>query len=173
MPARRDVGRDEHPHRSRLEILQRAQPLILRTVRMDRAGFDPAALEPARDAIGAVLGASKNENGIELRIAQQVEKKSRLQMGTHVVNELGDRVRRVRAPADLNNLGRALELVRQFFDLARERRGEHERLPLLRQRFHDLPDRRKKTHVEHAIGFIEHEKFEPGEIGRALPHQID
>src|SRR3954454_11377051 len=31
-PARRNVGCDKHPHRSRLEIRQGAQPLILRTI---------------------------------------------------------------------------------------------------------------------------------------------
>ena len=47
--ARGDIGRDQHAHRARLEIFQSAQPLILRTIRMDRAGLDSAALEPARD----------------------------------------------------------------------------------------------------------------------------
>ena len=67
--ARRDIRGHEHAHRAGLEILQRAQPLVLRTVRMERAGLDAAAFEPARDAVGAVLGAGENEHGVELRIA--------------------------------------------------------------------------------------------------------
>ena len=133
----------------------------------------PAALEPARDPIGAMLRPGENEDGIELRIGQQMEQKRRLQMRAHFISELRHRVRRIRAPADLDNLGRPLEFVRQLFDFARERGREHERLPFLRQRPHDLPDRRKKTHVQHAIGFVEHEKFELRKIGRALLHQID
>ena len=39
----------------------------------------------------------------------------------------------IRAPADLDDLGRALELMGQRFDFARERGGEHERLALGRK----------------------------------------
>ena len=91
----------------------------------------------------------------------------------HFVNELRHRLRGIGAAADLDHFRRALEFVRQRFDLARERGREHQRLALLRQRFHDPPDRREEAHVEHAVRFIEDEKFEPGEIRVALPHQID
>ena len=64
-----DVGRHQHPHRAGLEILQRAQPLILGTIGMDGAGFDSAALQPTRDPIGAVLRPGKNKNRIEFWIA--------------------------------------------------------------------------------------------------------
>jgi hypothetical protein len=40
----------------------------------------------------------------------------------------------------------------------------------LRQRFHDLANGREETHVEHAIGFVEDEKFDAGKISRALAH---
>ena len=71
--ARGNVGRDQNADRARLEILQRAQPLILRSIGMDRARFDSAALELARDAIRAVFGACKNQDGVELRISQQMK----------------------------------------------------------------------------------------------------
>ena len=63
--------------------------------------------------------------------------------------------------------------MRQRFDLARERRGKHQRLALVRQGFHDLPDRREETHVEHPVRFIEHEKINPGKIRVALAHQVN
>ncbi len=58
--ARGDVRSDQHPHRAGFEILQRAQPLILGTIGMDGAGFDSAALQPARDLVRAMLGPRKN-----------------------------------------------------------------------------------------------------------------
>ena len=81
-------------------------------------------------------------------------------MRANFVSKLRHRVGRVRAPADLHNLGRMLELVGQLLDFARERSREHERLAFLRQRFHDPANRRKKTHVEHSIGLVEHEKLD-------------
>ena len=71
--ARGNVGRDKNTHGAGLEILQRAQPLILRSIRMDCACCDPVALELARDAVGAVLGSCKNQDRVELRIGQQMK----------------------------------------------------------------------------------------------------
>jgi hypothetical protein len=45
---------------------------------MDGARLNPAAFEPAREPVGAVLGAGENQNGIELRIAQKMEQQRRL-----------------------------------------------------------------------------------------------
>ena len=43
-PACRNVGSHEDANRSGFEILQSAEPLILRAVRMDRSRLDPATL---------------------------------------------------------------------------------------------------------------------------------
>ena len=94
-------------------------------------------------------------------------------MRTNFVSKLRDRLGRVRSPPNLHNLGRLLELVGQVLDFARKRGGEHERLPFLRQCFHDPANRRKKTHVKHAIGLVEHEKLDAGKVGYSLFHQID
>src|SRR5438270_4086537 len=102
-----------------------------------------------------------------------VQEQRRFQMRPHFVNELRHRLRRIRATTDLDNFRGALELVRQFFDLTRERRGEHQRLPFLRQRFHDPSNRRKKAHVQHSIRFVEHKKLDTRKIGHSLIHQID
>ena len=94
-------------------------------------------------------------------------------MRPHLVDQLRHRLRRIRATPDLDDFRRALELMSQRLDFAREGRREHQRLPFLGQRPNDLPDRREKAHVEHPIGFIEHEKFDPGKIRLSLFHQID
>src|SRR5206468_10680406 len=39
--------------------------------------------------------------------------------------------------------------------------------------FHDAANRRKKTHVQHAIGLVEHKKLDAGKVGYSLVHQID
>ena len=68
---RGDVGRHQNADRAGLEILQRTQPLVLRTIGMDRPRLDSAAFETARDLVGAVLCPGENEHRVELRIAQQ------------------------------------------------------------------------------------------------------
>src|SRR6266404_1839192 len=66
-----------------------------------------------------------------------------------------------------------LELMGQLLNFIRERSGEHERLAFLRQCFYDPANRRKKTHVEHSIGLVEHEKLDARKVGYSLVHQID
>ncbi len=55
----------------------------------------------------------------------------------------------------------------------RQRRGKEKGLAIFRAAFDDLSDLREKTHVEHAIHFIEHEILDGLEIDVALAHQID
>jgi hypothetical protein len=63
-----DIGGNEHTYRTGLEILQRAQALILRTVRMNRPGHDSAGLKLARDSISSSLGSRKDKHRVELGI---------------------------------------------------------------------------------------------------------
>ena len=81
-----------------------------------------------------------------------------LQVFRNFVNQLRDRLGGVRAPTDLNRFRLVLELVRQRLDLPGERRGKQKRLPFLRQRLDNLPDGRKKAHVEHPVRLIENQK---------------
>ena len=69
-----DVGGDQHTDGARFEILQRTEPLVLGTIRMDGSRFDSAAFETASDLVGAVLGPGKNKNSVELLIAQEMKK---------------------------------------------------------------------------------------------------
>ena len=71
--ARSDVGGDEDTDRAGFEILQRAEPLVLRAIGMDRARFDSAAFETASDLVGAALGPGENKNSVELLIAQEMK----------------------------------------------------------------------------------------------------
>jgi hypothetical protein len=67
--ARGDVGGDKDADRSRFEIFQGTEPLVLRAIGMDRSRFDSAAFETASDPVGAALGPGKNQNRVEFWIA--------------------------------------------------------------------------------------------------------
>src|SRR5438477_3041487 len=64
-----NVGRDQDPHRARLKIFQRPQPLILRTIRMDRARLNPAAFKTPRDLVRATFCPRENQHRVERWIA--------------------------------------------------------------------------------------------------------
>ena len=48
-------------------------------------------------------------------------------------------------------------------DFGRHRRGEEQRLPRERDHLADALDVRDEAHVQHAIGFVDHQQFDAGE----------
>ena len=170
--ARRDVRGHEHAHDAVLEIVQCAQPLALRAVGMERGRLDAVLFQLPREPVGRVLHAREDQHHVHGRILHQMHKQRRFQMLRHLINELRNRFRRICAAADLDEFGRVLKFVRELFDFGRKARGEKQRLPFLRQRADDVADGRKKTHVQHAVGLIEHKILQRGKIGVAALHQI-
>ena len=62
---------------------------------------------------------------------------------------------------------------RELGDGARHRGGEQQRLPFRGKLGDDLADVVDKAHVEHPVGFIEHEKFDLAETQRVARHEIE
>ena len=65
------------------------------------------------------------------------------------------------------------EFARQLENLGGERRRKEHRLLLHRQLRQHAADIGKKSHVEHAIGFVQNEVFDLVEIHLTLRHQVD
>ncbi len=61
----------------------------------------------------------------------------------------------------------------QAGQIGRHRGGEEEGLPLFRHGIQDLVDLGCKTHIEHAIGLIQHQDRHGKETDRAVPHVIE
>ena len=60
----------------------------------------------------------------------------------------------------------------QFGDLRRNGRREQQGLTLFRQELDDALDVREETHIEHAVGLVEHEKLYLVQLDDLLTHQI-
>ena len=103
----------------RQERLERAQPVVLRLVRVQRGVGDLAGLELAGDAVGAVLRAGKNEHGVEVRLFQKRDEQRELQMPRHLVGHLRHGLGGIRAPAHLHGHRLMQKLPRQHLDLGR------------------------------------------------------
>ncbi len=86
---------------------------------------------------------------------------------------MGHGFRRRTAHADFHQLGFAQHPGGQPLDLWRQCRRKKQRLPISRNFFDDPAHVRQKSHVEHAIHFIEHENLDVAEMHCALLEMIE
>ncbi len=85
-----------------------------------------------------------------------------------VLHRLGGRAAR----ADLNRLRIVHRPLDERFDLRRNGGGKQRGVALARAFFHEPAHVGQKSHVEHPVGFVEHEKFHLVQPHRALFEMI-
>ena len=76
-----------------------------------------------------------------------------------------------RRHGDLDRI--AQHLLGELGNVARHGRGEQQRLALRGQLRDDLADVVNEAHVEHAVGFVEHEKLDVAEAQRIAAHEVE
>ena len=172
-PARRDIGRDEDPYRAALEVCERARPRALALVAMDRGGAEAVALELLGQTVGAVLRSCEHEHLLPVAGADEPRQHIALLAFVDEVRSLLDLLGRRVAPADLDTDGGMQQLRRERANVVRKRGGEQQALPLARQHRDDAANVGQETHVEHAIGLVEHEDLDVPQVDGALLRMIE
>ena len=134
----------------------------------------PALTELAHDAVGAVLGAGEDQRPVDrlaLRAAWQA---------CPGLPAFSTRTARWSIFSTVVACGVTSTVTGSFSiwpaslaDLVRHGGGEEQRLPLGRQQRDDLPDVVDEAHVEHAVGFVEHEHFDIVEADGAAVVEIE
>ncbi len=164
--ARGDVGRDQHLQLAFLERVERLHPRDLALVAVDRRRGQAIALELAREARGAVLGAHEAQHLVQVAGLHQVHEQRALGVLRDLVGALRDRFGGGVALGHFDQLRLVEQLVGELLDLVRERCREQQVLPLggHRQQRHDPLDVGNEAHVEHAVGFVEHEHLDLPEV---------
>ena len=126
------------------------------------------ALERGGDAVGAVLRAAKNDDGIVVHAFEQREQQvGLLRVGNgidDVLDVFGGRTTR----ANFNRLRIVHRPLDERFDLRRNRGGKKRGVTFARTLFHEASHVGQKPHVEHPVGFVEHEKFHLVQFQSAL-----
>ncbi len=123
-------------------------------------------------AVGAALGAAENQSLIAALLQQMHEKVAFSIMGYSM-----DAVRHGHGGAVWSGRLDFCRIDHEFqcecSDRFRKCRREQHRLPPFRQRAQDPPERRQKSHIHHAIGFIDRQDFNRRKVYRPLFHVID
>ena len=122
--------------------------------------------------VGVALGADKHQHLLHVAVFDQVGEQGTLLVGIHLVHAVGDEIGRCIAARDFDRDRRAQHLFCKAFDFDREGRGKQQALALRRQQREDALEIRHEAHVEHAIGFVEHQYFNAAKIDRLLLHVI-
>jgi hypothetical protein len=162
--ARRDVGGDEDAVTALLESRQGLRALGLGAVAVDPLAGHALLEQRLGEAVGAVLGARKDEDVLDVAALEQLEQ----QRGLEVLGNRIDRLRDADGGGGLALLvdreGILQHLARELGDRRRHRRREEERLAFDGQVSQHFPDVREKAHVEHAVRFVEHQHLEVVEL---------
>ena len=150
-------------------------PAILALVPVNRGALDARLFEHARDFIRAVLGAAKDQHLFHFGVRKQKF------LEESALAALVDTVKLLMDALD----GRALRRhLHPHWVRAQNRRGklgdvighsrtEEQVLPVLRKQRHHLTDIMNETHVEHAVGLVEHEELQRLQRNRLLVNEIE
>ena len=118
--------------------------------------------------LAPLLHAREDQHLVPVAGLDQVRQQLLLALAAHRVHLLRDRLGRGIAARHLDQHRRVQQPVGQGLDLVAEGGREEQALLLRRQHREHLLDVVDEAHVEHAVGFVEHEDLDVLEVQRAL-----
>ena len=171
--ARGDVRGDEHLIGAILEAGQGLRPLRLRAIAVDAFGLDAVGDQLRREPVGAVLRAGEDQRLRHVSALEQLHQQGALQILRHRIHGLRDALGRRRLALEVERHRLVQHLLRERGDRGRHGRTEKQRLALLRGKMaQDFLDFRQEAHVQHAVGFIQHQEFQLIELGVRLAEVV-
>ncbi|MCY1296546.1 hypothetical protein D9M70_459350 [compost metagenome] len=124
-------------------------------------------------AVGAMLGAGEHQDLLPGADRDQVRQQGALVAGGEVEHALLDALHRGVRRGHFDAFGIVQQLVGEVDDVFREGCREQQVLALGRELGEDLLHIVDEAHVEHPVGFVEHEDFHMGEVDVALAGQVE
>ena len=171
--AGKHVGCHQHVDGTVAEGRKGTLALGLAAVAVNRGGLDTLALQATAAAVGAVLGAHKNDSALRAFLFEELGQQVILGLDGHREHKLIDGVGGRRGRCDLH----ASRVAHQVGDLTHgllvEGRREQQRLTLGRCLAHNAANSGQKAHVEHAVGLVEHQDLNLVQVAGTLLDQID
>ncbi len=167
-----DVGRHQHADVARLEVRQRTGTRPLALVAVDRRAADAVFVQLFRQVVRAVLGAGKDQHLLPVTLADHLGEQFALALFIHKVNVLRHLLRGGVAARHFHFQRVMQQLFRQRLDLVGEGRGEEQVLTTRRQLGQHAANVVNKAHIEHAVGFVQHQNFDVIQLHRVLVFQI-
>ena len=167
-----NIGGHQRAHFAALEARQRLGARCLAFVAVQGHGSDAIFFKEFGHVVGAELGPRKNQHLAPVLLVDDVGQQRLFLTAAHRMDDLGDALHRGVARGDLYALRILEQAVGKLADLVAESGREQQALLFLghqRQHFLYIVD---EAHVQHAVGFIEHQDLHLAQIQHALLRQI-
>ncbi|VVO41641.1 hypothetical protein PS691_05795 [Pseudomonas fluorescens] len=168
-----DIGSNQDPHFTGLEIGQGFGAGVLALVPVNGNGGEAVLVQVLGQAVGAVLGAGEDQDLFPGTGSNQVRQQRTLVAGRQAEYPLLDTLDRGVRWRDFDALRVVQQLPGQGRNVIGEGRGEQQVLTLGRQAGQDLFHVMDEAHVEHPVGFVQHENFHVGQIDAALAGEVE
>ncbi|CCK01729.1 hypothetical protein BN129_172 [Cronobacter sakazakii 701] len=170
---RGDVCCHQHTNTAGFEIRQRAGTGALALVTVDSRGGNAIFIQLFRQMVSAVFGARKHQHLLPVAVANQIRKQLPLAFFIHEMHMLRHLLRGGVAARHFHFFRVMQQFFRQRFNVVGEGRGEEQVLTLRRQFRQHAADIVNKAHVQHTVGFIQHQHFHLIELHRVLMFEIE
>src|SRR5450830_580103 len=168
-----DIGGHHDAYFTGLEVGQRFGARVLALVAVDGDGGEAVLVQVLGQAVGAVLGAGEHQHLFPGTGGDQVRQQRTFVAGGQAEHALLDTLDRGVRRRDFDAFRVVQQLAGQGSDVVGERCREQQVLTFGRQAGEDLFHVMDKAHVEHAVGFVQHEDFHVGQIDAALAAQVE
>ena len=167
-----NVGGHQHAEVAAFEGLHRLLALGLALVAVDGLTAHTLFAEVADQFVRAVLGAGEDQCTRYIGCGQHIDQQVLLLGLANEVDFLLDRFRRAAAALHLHGDRVQQDGVGQLLDVLRHRGREEQGLAPWGKEFDDLPDVVDEAHVEHRVGFVQHEVLEVVQTDVALADKV-
>ena len=171
-PAGGDVGGDQHGNLVVLEPVELGDSGGLFHVAMDLTDREARALEAGVKLADGGLAVGEHDRVLELFAAQDVAKNVAFLVAAHFDDLLVDVDVGGRRTRHFDRLGVAQEFRRELLDWWWHGRREQQGLALLGQARSDFLDIGDEPHVEHPVGFVDHQEVAAVQQDLAAAEQV-
>ncbi len=167
-----DIGSYQNAQGVGLEVGQCLGACALALVAMNRRRRQTVLDQVLGQTVGSVFGAGKDQHLFPGALGDQMGDQRTLVAGSNAVDLLIDALDGGIRRRDFDTRRVVEQLVGQIGDVFREGRGEQQVLTLGRQFGDDLLHVMDKAHVEHAVGFVQHQYLYLRQIDSLLTDQV-
>jgi len=150
----------------------RAISLALRHVALEGDGSKPVLRKLESESLGPMLGPRKNDRCSAIILGEQSIQKIAFAALWDRVERMIDSLRRSDC-FEFDDMGSIQNATGKVPNRSRHRRREQEVLSVLGQSRKDPLDVGQESHVEHVIGFVEHERLDLRKIQLSLLQQVE